>query len=68
MTRDEAASTTVGTSVLVNGRGDLAMDGDVKEIIGLVVQFQRLTKKGLVEVIFDVKPYYVPPKNVELVQ
>lgn len=67
MTRDEAASTAVGTSVRVNGRGDLMMDGDVKEIIGKAVVFHRLTKKGLVEVVLDTRRYYVPPKNVEFV-
>lgn len=44
------------------------MDGDVKHIIGEVVLLQRLTKKGLAEVQFAEKLYYVPPKNVELVQ
>jgi len=67
MNHEEVKALTPGAEVHVNGRGDLMMDGDVKHIIGQRVQFQRLTKKGLMEVRFEERLYYVPPKNVQCI-
>lgn len=57
------------TLVRVNGGGDLAMNGDLRPVIGQVVELKReRTKKGFAEVSFEGQLYYVPPKNISPIE
>ncbi len=63
MNRNDFAE--AGISLIVNGKGDLYFDAELRHLIGKTVEFQRYTKKGLAEVRYGSNSYYLPPKNLD---
>lgn len=59
------AEVTPGREAIVNGAGDLGMDGDLRDIIGERVTIVKLTNGGMALVSWQSRLYIVPPRNLE---
>jgi len=65
----------IGQLVIVNGHGDLWMDGELRPVIGPphqqppypVSRFIRFAKSGLAVLLYEGVEYRVPLRNIERV-